>query len=146
MVRWLLLALLIGFVDPGRADATSIAITSNRFANLFYDTAPAEFDVVVSSGFSGNVLGVVVTDVTDPYGSAVLHSERAVNVPVFGSSTVHLTLATPLRGRFAVTARLYDPTLTEPPLVTQTSGIAIVPAPPVPLFDDRSAVGYFAAP
>src|SRR5262245_39934037 len=143
---WLLAALLIGFVVPGGAGATSLAIRSARFANLFYDTVPVAFDVVVSSGSSGNVLGVVVTDVTDPYGGLALHNERAVNVPAFGFSTVHLTLATSLKGRFAVTARLYDPTFTEPPLLSQTSGIAIVPGPPVPGFDDRSAAGYFAPP
>ncbi len=144
MLAWTIAAMVVGSTMPGSAMGAAVTITSSKFGNLFHDTEPATFDVNVISGFA-SVDGVLVTDVQDPYGRVVLHDQHPVSI-VWSSATRSLTIGSALKGRFAVTAKLYDRALTEPPLVSVQSAIGIVAPPPTPGFDDRSAVGYFVLP
>lgn len=144
MLAWVIVSMVVGGALPRTAVGAVVTITSSKFGNLFHDTEPATFDVNVISGFA-SVDGVLVTDVQDPYGRVVLHDQHPVSI-VWSSATRSLTIASALKGRFSITARLYDQALNEPPLVSAQSAIAIVPPPPTPGFDDRSAVGYFVVP
>lgn len=139
-----LLFAMAAAVAPRPATGAAIEITSAKFGNLLYVTDPKTFDVAVYSGFA-TVSGVLVTEVQDPYGAVVLHDQFPVSITW---SSVHrqLTIPSTVQGRFAVTAKLYDQTLTEPPLASADSAVGVVPPPTSPDLDDRSAVGYTVMP
>ena len=109
MLAWTIAAMVVGSAMPGPAVGAAVTITSSKFGNLFHDAEPATFDVNVISGFA-SVDGVLVTDVQDPYGRIVLHDQHPVSI-VWSSATQSLTIGSALKGRFAVTAKLYDEAL-----------------------------------
>ncbi len=143
-MRGFVSALLGVALSVGQAGA-GVTIGTAKFGNLFHSADVKDFAVSVTSGSFG-FSGWLVTEVRDPYGRLVLQDERPFTAPATASVSERYQITGALNGVYDVTTSALVPLRTSPPAWQAETTIGVVPPPPTPDFDDRSAVGYYLLP